>query len=68
MRNLCGYVPLCYHQLGEQGMRLCCGLCYNGEPGRDGGGAGWRGRRGGGAAEGGKEGEVSLQEICAKCT
>lgn len=37
MRNLCGYVPLCYHQLGEQGMRLCCGLCYNGEPGRDGG-------------------------------
>lgn len=55
MRNLCGYVPLCYHQLGEQGMRLCCGLCYNREPGR--GRGAWRGRgeggEGGGAAEGG---------------
>lgn len=40
MRNLCGYVQLCYHQLGEQGMRLCCGLCYNREPGREGGKSG----------------------------
>lgn len=68
MRNLCGYIPLCYHQLGEQNEIVLWPALQRGvrkrrreQAGGEGGGGGVGGERKG------RRGE-SIREICTKCT